>query len=114
MNTPPREDSAAPALRPDGTLKDASEMEWAHSPSDERPKLNDEDLDRRKYPFGPEPTPSPSPKPGPAKETSTSANTRTKRTNAGAKMMKVLAGDSDEVCLIVPYSYRRVLIALLG
>ena len=32
----------APALRPDGTLKDASEIDWIHSPSDETRPLASE------------------------------------------------------------------------
>ena len=32
-------DEDRPALNPDGTLKDAKEIEWLHSPSEAIPKL---------------------------------------------------------------------------
>lgn len=36
-NIPITDSPDAPALRPDGTLRDASEMVWFHSPSDNHP-----------------------------------------------------------------------------
>ena len=37
--------SDAPALRSDGTLKEASELEWLHSPSDEKKSLPPDNFD---------------------------------------------------------------------
>ena len=41
-------DPDAPALNSDGTLKDASEMVWPHSPSDEHRKIGFDDPKKRK------------------------------------------------------------------
>ena len=35
VDTSVERDTLEPALNPDGTMKDASEIEWLHSPSDE-------------------------------------------------------------------------------
>jgi hypothetical protein len=52
------EDSDTPALRADGTLKDASELDWLNSPSDKHPDP------LSVLESGPPPTRSPSPYPG--------------------------------------------------
>ena len=53
-NTPDRDTSRGDALREDGTLKDASEMEWLHSPSDGYNRdLVNQDEDELEWPTSP-------------------------------------------------------------
>lgn len=91
-----------PALNPDGSLKDAKDIEWVNSPSDENAKLG---------PFGEEPSPLRSSK-MPTQDVSDNNKSDTEdaipakssprrrhgtRPNAGMKMKELLHGKRAQV-----------------